>query len=154
MFEELTEQVKNISSPFLEQLSAELVDLKMRRQGRGIVIEILADKPTGGITMGECAVLNRNIVQKIETDHILSEEYSVEVSSPGMDRPLKSVKDFLRAVGRPARVHLLEPLEGKIEHEGIVREVLREQVIINKEEHSIAIPIEKIALARQVIHLR
>lgn len=159
MLEELEEKIKNISLPLVEELHLDLVELRIRRpirsrsagQGRTIVIEILADRPTGGITIEECSVLNRNIYQKIETEQLLEEEYTLEVSSPGLDRPLKTQKDFLRVIDRRVRVHLLEPLNNKREYEGQVREVNENQLVINGNAHSIAIPIEQIALARQII---
>ena len=151
MFEELTEKIKDISRPFLQEIFVDLIELKVRRQGRAVVIQILADRPSGGITMEECSRLNRKICEKIEMDGIFLEEYTLEVSSPGVDRPLKMGKDFSRVIGRRVRIHLSEPLENRIEYEGQVNEIFDNQVIINRDEHSIAIPIEKITLARQVI---
>ncbi len=151
MLEEIEEKIKNISLPLAEELHLDLVELKIRRQGRGIVIQILADRPRGGITIEECSALNRNIFNKIETDQLLEDEYNLEVSSPGLDRPLKTHKDFLRVTDRRVRVHLLELLNNKKEYEGLVREVNENQLILNGNAHSIVIPIEQIALARQVI---
>ncbi len=151
MFEELIEKIRNILLPFLEEFHLELIELRIRRMGRIVAIQILADRPMGGITMDECATLNRKICEKIDAEGILLDEYNLEVSSPGVDRPLKTGKDFSRNVGRHVRIHLAEPLENRIEYEGQVREILNNQVIINRDENFIAIPMEKIALARQVI---
>lgn len=165
MFEELIEEIEDISLPFLRELQVELIDLKVRRQGRTVVIQILVDRPRGGITMDECATFNRKICEKIDAGGILppigslrplgslreEEEYSLEVSSPGVDRPLKTKQDFLRNIGRHVRIHLAEPLDNRIEYEGRVDEILNNRVIINREKHSMVIPIEKIVLARQMV---
>lgn len=151
MLEELEEKIKNISLPLVEELNLDLVELKIRRQGRALAIEILADRPKGGITIEECSVLNRNIDQKIETEQLLEGEYTLEVSSPGLDRPLTTHKDFLRVIDRPVRVHLREPLNNKMEYEGLVRAVNENQLTINGAANSMVIPIEQIALARQII---
>lgn len=151
MLEELEEKIKNISLPLVEKFHLDLVELKIRRQGRTLAIEILADRPKGGITIEECSVLNRNIDQKIEIEQLLEGEYTLEVSSPGLDRPLTTHKDFLRVIDRPVRVHLREPLNNKMEYEGLVRAVNENQLTINGAANSMVIPIEQIALARQII---
>ncbi len=87
----------------VESLGAEIVDLFVRRGHQRSTLIVLADK-AGGITLEDCARVNRHLNGFLERTPGL-ETYEVEVSSPGLDRPLKTEKDFLRAKGQRIKVH-------------------------------------------------
>jgi ribosome maturation factor RimP len=81
----------------------------------------------------------------------LQQRYILEVSSPGLDRPLKSRNDFLRCINRKVRVFLNEPINGKSELEGVITEVKDDSVYIVINTESIEVPLSKVAKAKQVI---
>ena len=150
MRDELTEKVQALIMPYIDEMSAELVELKIKHRGKTVVVDILADRP-GGITIDECAFINKRVDRVLERKNWFKEDYVVEVSSPGLDRPLKTSRDFVRALGRKIRVHLFEPVEGKLEHHGEIVEALENKILIKTKEQTIVIPLEVISKAVQVI---
>ncbi len=150
MKDQLAEKVEGLIMPFIKELSTELVELQVKHHEKTVVIDIIADKP-GGITIGECTSINKKVDRAIENKQWFGEDYTVRVSSPGLDRALKTQKDFIRVLGRTVRFHLLKPIEGKIEHIGEVADAKEDQILIKKNDKIIIIPLERISKAVQVI---
>jgi len=148
----LNEELEKLMEPFLKQAEAVLVDLNIHRHHGNIDIEILADKPTGGITLQECARLNRLMRDSIEAQNLITENYTLEVSSPGLDRPLKTAGDFLRVLGRKIQVFLLESIQNRIEYEGVVTKVEGQDLTIDIGRGEILIPIQSINKANHIFH--
>jgi len=148
---ELTEKLRSVIGGYLESQGLELVELIYRQEGRDFVLRILADRPQGGITLDECAGLNIQISGLLDEKGILQERYILEVSSPGLDRPLKSREDFLRCTGRNARFFLNEPVNGKIEMDGVINKVDNNYVYIESGGKTVEIPLARINRAKQII---
>lgn len=153
IMESLSEKIEKIAEPFLKAMNVELVELNIGRYKTDLSIRILADKQNGGITIKECSQLNRHMMEALETGLVIDGPYTLEVSSPGLDRPLKSPKDFQRVIGRQARFFLSEPVNGRLEYAGPIRGVHNEGVIIDVRGQSVEIPILKINKARQIIEV-
>ena len=151
MEEILLDRINNLVMPFCEECGVELVDLNVRRFKGSAAIEILADKKFGGITIAECSALNRKISAALETENFLGDSYTIEVSSPGLDRPLRNRKDFMRAKNRDVRFFLSQPLAGKQEYDGTIEEVEEEAVVVNADAQMIRIPINSINKAKHII---
>ena len=147
----LSEKIEKIALPLLNAMDADLVELNVCRHRSSLTIQILADKKQGGITINECSKLNREIGDAIEGENLITGRYILEVSSPGLDRPLRTTKDFLRVVGREVRFFLSEPVENRIEHIGAIRRVEEENVVIDFNSVEITIPITKVNKAIQII---
>ncbi|MFH0941371.1 MAG: hypothetical protein V1840_05910, partial [Candidatus Omnitrophota bacterium] len=105
----------------------------------------------GGINLAECARFNAELGAIAEDNASISARYTLEVSSPGTDRPLVTVADFKRVIGRKVRVFLKEPFDSKIEHLGSVESVGADAISIKTENKTIKIPLEKVNRAKQVI---
>lgn len=150
MSDELTEKVQTLIIPYIEEISAELVELEIKYRGETVVVNILADR-SGGITLDECVVINKKVNHALEERYWFGEDYVVEVFSPGLDRPLKTAKDFARALGRKIRVHLFELVEGKLEHHGEVVEAFKDKILIKTKKQTITIPLKMVSKAVQVI---
>jgi ribosome maturation factor RimP len=142
------EEISNIVAPILEEMQAELVELKLSRNASGFLIKILVDNDHGGIIVAECARLNHKIRQAINNSAIITEEYFLEVSSPGLDRPLFVRNDFLRSLNKRARFFLKEPVSGKIEIAGMIKEVKDESIEVEAGGGIIEIPLSKINKAK------
>lgn len=144
----MSEQIKKQALPLLTKEAVELVDLIICR-GRGrSVIRFLVDKP-GGITLDECARLNQEIGRLIERENIIQESYVLEVSSPGLDRPMKSRRDFQRCLGQLVKIVLHKPLNRQNVWVGVMEAVDEVNVIIRTEEaQMLRIARENIARAR------
>ena len=151
MVDEIIEKIVLLIEPCLASQGFELVEVKVSC-GRGSnFIEVLTDKPRGGITIYECAQLNKDIGVILEKENIFDGNYTLEVSSPGIDRPLVSVKDFLRVCGREITIYFKEPIHGAWECQGTVHRVENENIYIKNKQGEVVIPIQCINKAEQVI---
>jgi len=128
-----------------------LVDLIYRYEGRALVLRVLVDRPQGGILLDECARLNNQISRVLDESNLLQTRYILEVSSPGLDRPLKTKYDFLRCTDKRVRFFLASPLNGKIELDGIIKDADDEAVHIDINGEIIAVSLISINKAKQVI---
>ena len=145
-------KVKAGIAPHLEQAGYVLVDLRLYRNQAGAqVLEVLVDRPDGGITLGECGTLNREIGALLDSGAVLSSRTLLDVSSPGLDRPLAVRADFRRAKGRRIRVFLSAPVEEKIEVCGICDDAGESALRLVLEEKTVEIPYDKINKAKQVV---
>ena len=142
--EKFTEDIEQLIEPFLKEVGVVLVDFNIHRTRRNFHIEILADKASGGITIDECSRLNRKINDAIEAQNLIAENYTLEVSSPGLDRPLKTAGDFLRMLGREIRFFLSEPIGNKIEYAGTISKVENENLTIDTSAGQVVIPIQNV----------
>ena len=148
---ELKARLEPVVNSLLSESGLDLVNLKISRQGRDITVEVLADRPRGGITISECSRINRQLVEKIESERLLSEEYSVSVCSPGIDWPLQTRKDFLRVLNRKVRIMLTEPVEEEWEYTGDLERVDDDQIACDVRGSLVIIPMNKIKKAVQII---
>lgn len=149
--QELELELKLLLNNYLKEQGLDLVDLIYRCEGRSLVIRVLTDKPEGGISIGECAKLNRDICSILDEKDILKEGYILEVSSPGLDRPLVRKEDFLRCRNKEVRFFLNEPINGKIEFQGKISKVEDDAVYITIQEETLRIPLTRIIKAKQII---
>ena len=123
-----------------------------KRGGGGTkVVEVLVDKEFGGITVSECSAINREIFRQCDEAQILGEDFQVEVSSPGLDRPLQTPKDFSRKMGQLIRVHLRAPVKDRLEYSGTIKEVKDDQVIVDTPQGLMELAINNIQKAVQEI---
>ena len=108
--ESVNDRVHNLVKPVLDELSMELVDLEFKREGRDWFLRLFIDKE-GGVTLDNCAEVSREVSAILEVEDPVSAAYHLEVSSPGLDRPLKKAADFQRFVGRLVKVKTYEKLD-------------------------------------------
>ena len=147
MFDHWQQDLTGFLNELSKSLSFELVELNIRRLGKVIQVEVFVDKESGGITMDECSAVNRQLSRYLEEKNLIADDYVVEVSSPGLDRPLKIKKDFLRAKGAEVRFHLIDMIEGKKEHSGIIKTVEDNAVYVETKKITVVIPFDKIQKA-------
>lgn len=147
----LRDEIRRAVEDFLITQNLDLVDLIYRHEGRNLVLRVLVDIPEGGISVGDCASLNKSLNALLDEKNILQQQYILEVSSPGLDRPLKTKQDFSRCVNRRVRFFLREPIEGKLEYAGIIARVADETVYVDIGTRIIPIQLQKITKGKQEI---
>lgn len=108
--ETVLERVRALVEPILATLGFELVELEYKREGRGWTLRFFLDKE-GGITLDDCADASREIGMLLEVEDVVPTAYDLEVSSPGIDRPLKKAADFERFKGRLVKIKTYERLD-------------------------------------------
>jgi ribosome maturation factor RimP len=96
--------------PLCDELGYELVDLEYRRESHGWVLRVFLDKE-GGITLDDCAVASRQISSLLDVEDLITTSYSLEVSSPGLERPLKKAADFERFAGSQVKIKTIDPVD-------------------------------------------
>lgn len=99
----VVEKVEQFVLPITEDLGLELVDIEYQREDRGWVLRIFLDKE-GGITLDNCAEASREISTILDVEDVVDTAFNLEVSSPGLERPLKKLSDFERFCGKPAKI--------------------------------------------------
>jgi len=101
--DDICERVTDISRPILDSMRMELVDIEFKRSGREAVLRLFIDKE-GGVTIDDCAGFSRELSAILDVEEFIPCHYTLEVSSPGLDRPLKTAADYERFVGRLVKV--------------------------------------------------
>jgi ribosome maturation factor RimP len=133
----------------------ELVELNFFEGGSSSILRIYVDK-TGGVTLDECANLNRKIGDYLETENLISRRYLLEVSSPGLDRPLTSIGDFKRKIGEKVKIIFKEKDQGPTELIGQIKSVKDDHLILEIQPQKLkaneieekTIPLNQIAQAK------
>ena len=108
----IVETVTTLVTPILAELHFELVEAQFRREAIGWVLRLIIDSENG-ITVDDCATISKEVSRLLEVEDPIEQAYHLEVSSPGLDRPLKRQKDFVRSKGRKAKVTTTEPVDGQ-----------------------------------------
>jgi len=151
MREDTVLKLKPLLEEYLGKGGYVLVDARFYRARGALIFEILADRSVGGITLDECAALNRELGDIIERSGIISESYTLDISSPGIDRPLATLADFKRVIGKDIRIFLREAVNAKIEYRGTLEAADEADITIKTEGTALQIPLDKINKAKQVI---
>jgi len=147
---EILDKIKSEINPILKDAKADLFDISIKRASNGIIITLLVDTEKG-ISIGECAVINKRVSAVLEEKNIISEKYVVEVASPGLDRPLKNMRDFKKAMGECVDIWLCQQVEDRDFINGIIKEAVEGGVRIEeKNGKRIILPYEKINKAKRV----
>ena len=117
--------VRSFLETFLPTMGLELFDLQFRREGHGWVLRIFIDAEKG-ISLDDCSAVSRELGTYLDIEDCIGHPYHLEVSSPGLERPLRSIADFLRFQGKKAKVKLHAEFEGRKVYEGVIAEVADE----------------------------
>lgn len=136
----------------VENMGYELVDVEFVRAGRQPLLRIYVDSPRG-ITVDDCAAVSRQIGAWLDVEDIIAGAYRLEVSSPGLDRPLKRAEDFERFSGREISLRLHLPLEGQRRFQGELLGFEQGAVLLKVDQDVRRFPLSEIAKARLVPEL-
>ena len=149
--EALANELRVIIEGYIASQGLDLVEFTYRYEGRDLVLRVLVDEPEGGISIAQCTELNKQINGIIEEKDLLGEGYILEVSSPGLDRSLKTKNDFSLCINKKVVIFLNEPINSKLEIAGLITGVDSEAVSIDTGRHATKIPLVKIRKAKQII---
>ncbi len=103
------DRLRQIATPVVEGLSYELVDLEWKHEGGGWILRLFVDGP-GGISHEDCARVSRAVSAELDVADPIHVPYNLEVSSPGLNRPLRGERDFARFAGKEARIRTRHPV--------------------------------------------
>jgi ribosome maturation factor RimP len=145
----VVDSVAALAQSLLDDMAFELVDVVFASERGRWVLRVYIDKE-GGITLDDCARVSRELGTLVDVHEIIDHPYTLEVSSPGLDRPLKKEKDFLRAVGMKVKVKTIAPIEGQKTFVGQLQEVREGMLILLVENKRVPISMVDIERANLV----
>jgi ribosome maturation factor RimP len=125
----ITEVLAEIAIPITQKHSFELVDVEFIKEGANWYLRIFIDKP-GGITIDDCQVVSEELSDKLDKLDPIEQSYFLEVSSPGLDRPLKKESDFVKYKGELVEVKLFQAADGKKVYEGELVGLVDNSIVI------------------------
>lgn len=133
-----------LAKPIVERNNFDLVDVEYVKEGTYWYLRVFIDK-AGGINIDDCQIVSEELSKQLDKFDPIKTAYHLEVSSPGLDRPLKSDKDFERHLGEDVEVHLYEPYEESKIHQGKLIDFFDNRLIIEEGSKKSAFEKEKIA---------
>ena len=146
--EEYEQKTEKLLEPILEANHFELVDVEYVKEGGSWYLRAYIDKP-GGITVNDCEIVNRALGDLLDEHDFIEESYILEVSSPGLGRPLKKERDFARSLGEEVEIRTYRMVNKQKEFRGILKAYDKDTVTIETEEEEEQIfERENIALIR------
>ncbi len=132
-------------------MELELFDVQFRRDGQGWVLRVFIDSATG-VTLEQCSKVSRELGRYLDVEDLIDHAYSLEVSSPGLERPLRSIDDFRRYCDKKAKVKVHEAIDGEKTFEGVIQEVAGDLIHLQLDDgRVIEFSFEKINKARLAI---
>ena len=126
-------RLADVVQPVVEGMGYELIRLRLMG-GKTATLQVMADRPEGGIEVDDCAKLSTDLSAHLDVEDPIDGEYNLEVSSPGIDRPLTRLKDFDAWAGHEAKIETVEPIDGQKRFKG---------PIVGTEDGEVLIEIER-----------
>ncbi len=147
----LTDNIAAMIAPSIEAMGYELVRVTLAGSTRK-VLQIMAEPKDGRVmSVEDCARVSRAVSAILDVEDPISGAYSLEVSSPGIDRPLTRPKDYDRFKGHEAKIETHQPVDGRKRFKGVLKGVEGDQVKIDSEGAELALPLDQIAKAKLVL---
>ncbi|MEJ5217998.1 ribosome maturation factor RimP [Cognatishimia sp. D5M38] len=143
-------RLAEIVGPVIEDMGFELVRLRFMG-GKTHTLQIMAEKPEGGIEVDDCAQISNAISAVLDVEDPIEDGYALEVGSPGIDRPLTRLKDFDTFEGYEAKVETSELIDGQRRFKGVLAGVEGEEVLINIEQGTVGLQFDWLSDAKLVL---
>ncbi len=143
-------RLAEIITPVIEDMGYELVRVRLM-SGKTSTLQVMADKPEGGIEVDDCAKISTAIGAVLDVEDPIVDEYALEVSSPGIDRPLTRLKDFANFEGYEAKIETDDMIDGRRRFKGELAGVEGNEVLINIEEGTVGLQFEWLSDAKLVL---
>ena len=145
----MRETLLRLLEPVIEALGYELVELEFHPQGRGGLLRIYLDRE-GGIGVDDCERASRQVSSVLDVEDPIPGAYTLEVSSPGLDRPLRKAEDYTRFAGQRAKLELLLPRDGRRRFSGTLRGIEGSEVQIEVDGVIYRLPLADVGKARLI----
>lgn len=143
----IRERVEELITPFILQEGLELVDVEYQKDGPNWFLRIFIDKP-GGVNLDDCERISNLVGSVLDRADIIPQKYYLEVSSPGVERPLKKPEDFERFRGSEVTVRTKAKIEGSKNFQGVLAGYEDDQVVLETKDGLIKIPFHLIGKAK------
>jgi ribosome maturation factor RimP len=144
-----SDELNKLLEPTVERLGYELTDLEVRIGGKGGLVRMTIDKPEG-IDLSDCEQVSHAVSALLDVEDPVAGEYSLEVSSPGLDRKLTKVEHFQRFEGETVKVSMRFPIEGRRRFRGKLLSSNDENIVVEVDGESHSLPLATLDTARLV----
>ncbi|MBQ9608621.1 MAG: ribosome maturation factor RimP [Lachnospiraceae bacterium] len=144
---EIEDYCTELVTPIIEENSFELVDVEYVKEGADYYLRVYADKE-GGINIDDCVLISRALEAKLDEEDRIENAYILEVSSPGLTRPLKKDKDFKRSIGKKVDIKLFTKIDGVKELTGVLEDFNDEDISVTYNDELINIKRKDISMIR------
>lgn len=148
----VTQSVTELIEPGLLADELELVDVEFKKEGKNWILRIYIDRE-GGVTLSDCQKVSRLAGDLIEVEEVIEPVYTLEVSSPGLNRVLKKEKDFLKYSGKKIYVQCHAPMDGRKKFTGILTGFIDQSIHLEVDGQHYTIPLNLVAKANLVIEI-
>lgn len=142
--------ISDLAKPIVEELNYELVDVEFVKEGANWYLRIYIDK-TGGIGIDDCQAVSEKISDILDEKDPIEQSYYLEVSSPGLERPLKTERDFIKYKGELVELKVFQPIDGKKIFEGELVGLVDDKIIINVDGKAIEFEKSKVAIIKRAV---
>ncbi len=142
--------ITELATPIVEGLNYELVDVEFIKEGASWYLRIYIDKP-GGINIDDCQAVSEKISEILDEKDPIEQSYYLEVSSPGLERPLKTERDFIKYKGELVEVKVFQPINGKKIFEGELIGLIEGKIVISQDGNNIVFERDKVAIVKRAI---
>jgi len=146
MLKKLLDRISGIAEPILSNEGMELVEIEYRRESKGWVLRLYIDKERG-VTLDDCTRISQEVGRSLDVEDFISTPYTLEVSSPGLARPLKKEKDFMKYCNQRVRVKTFDPIGNRRQFKGKLLGASENRIEIEIDRESFQIPLSNVAKA-------
>ena len=127
---DIEHRVESLVMPIIEEGNFELVDVEYVKEGSNFYLRVFADKE-GGINIDDCVLISRALEVKLDEEDFIPDAYILEVSSPGLGRPLKKEKDFKRSIGKDVDIKLFKAVDQQKEFTGVLKDYIADEIVLD-----------------------
>ncbi len=144
------QQLETLLAPTVARLGCVIWGVELLSHGRHSKLRLFIDNPEGGVSIDDCARVSRQVSDVLDVEDTFPLSYTLEVSSPGMDRILFNAEQFVASIGETVDVRLNFPLEGQKRIVGLLAGVENDEAIVRVKEEEYLLPLENVQRARIV----
>lgn len=152
------QKIRSLAGQVADELGVELVDVVLYGRGKRSLLRVTIDRE-GSVTLDDCERFSRRLEGYLDVEDLIAQSYTLEVSSPGLDRPLKTLDDMKRSIGKMVRIVMSEAIDDQSFFRGKIREVRDGIIILSVEEkqgppREVVIPYDRVSKAQLEIEVQ
>lgn len=147
----LVEKIEGLLLPTIHAMGFELVQIKMLEGNKSKLLQIMAERPDGSMNVDDCAQISHQVSAILDVEDAIPGEYRLEVSSPGIDRPLVKHADYEKYMGHAAKIELSLPVNGRKRFTGIMKTLVGDTLTIEVDGQPVALELSDVQHAKLVL---
>jgi ribosome maturation factor RimP len=152
VYRDIPEELRALIEPIVDEAGFELVDALLARGGKPWTLKVTVDTPEsdGRVPVDRCAAISRELGSQLDVADIIKADYRLEVSSPGLDRPLAREKDFELACGKEVQIETQQPISGRRRFRGVLVRFEADVAAIVVDGNEVEIPFSEVSKAKTI----